>query len=810
MKRTIISLSLLFLFLCCHNAAAESTLVKIAKAEGKDIAQIFFSFDNLPTYSHKVSNKRVDVLLEKTLPSTELQLFASDERIIRIVPSIHEDMTIVSLFFRYQPQKIDLETSSDGKLVLEILLGNRYSRSYQDLSERLKGLTVVEEEKIDYSNPLLSSPYAYNWRSFIQLYEPAIDIAVPIKFTTPPFPVIALIPPGLGENAELLPAEIMQTAELGDWNELVPLIHEQLKSATGLENQKLLALTYGEVLMRSNAFEGAYKQLYLLRQNYPKEHVGIIADYMLILLDAKFRDPFLADFNFREFEQLITTDHPLAPYLLLSRVETALATKQYEQARLLLNRDNIPFPGETQKIKELRQGDYYNATSQLVKAYVSYMLLKDTKLLNARPYSLNGFCNTIYRQKKYEQAAACYRELAPQVSDAAALGLISYRANMAELHFKDGEELISGFARVEDAFPDTEAGDRAAIKQTDLKFLKSKNWGKQAAEQYNRIAASSILRPTVAEASFKEAIVWSLIGEKGKAIELLLQFLKDFRISEIRDSATALLLDLLPGEIERLIGEGKHMEALVLAKKNRDLFQNNWLDLNLLAKIAKAYQQVGIFSEAQRVYLYLLEMSDIEKREQYFLPLVQSAFDQGEYSLVEDFGSQYNYNYQDGDDSEAILVLRLKALVATSRFDEARGLLPSPLPDNTELKLIATEVYFFDNDYTATREGLQSLLAQKNELPVDAQFRLAESRYQLADYTGAEAIFATLTDNDTLGQQSLYRLAQIERTRGNEENALKLFRKIVDKGTDNLWKRYAEKELDFSAVNISIEKMMKP
>jgi len=810
MKHTIISLTCFILFFCSHIAAAESTLVKIAKADGKDIAQIFFSFDNLPQYSHKVSNKRIDILLKKTQKTEDLQLFATDDRIIRIVPSSQDDMLIVSFFFRYHPQKVNLETSSDGKVVLEILLGNRYSRSYQDLSERLKGLTVVEEEKTDFSNPLLSSPYAYNWKSFIQFYEPPIDIAVPIEFTTPPFPAITLIPPGREKNSELLPEEIVQMGSMGDWSTLVPNLLDLLKSSSGLENQKMIALTYGEALFRAGDFEGAYKQLYLLNKQYPDEHIGIIAKYLLILLDAKFRDPYLADYNFREFEQQITPDHPLAPYLLLSRVETALATKQFEQARSLLNRDDIPFPGDTQKIRELRQGDYYNGTGQLVKAYVSYVLLKDSALLHAHPYSQNGYCNTIYRQKKYEQAASCYRQLAPQVSEPAALGLISYRTNMAELHFQGGNAIISGFARVEDAFPDTEAGSRAAIKQTDLKFLNNKNWGKQAAEQYGQVATSSVLRSTVAEASFKEAIAFSLIGQKGKAIDLLIEFLRDFRISDIRDSALALLIDLLPGEIERLIKEGKNMEALVLAKKNRELFQNNWINLQLLAQIAEAYQKVGIYSEAQRVYIYLLEMSEADKREQYFLPLVQAALNQGEYSLVEDFGSQYTYNYPEGNDNPAILLLRIQALIATSRYDEARGLLPSPLPAGTELRLLAAEIYFHDLDYATTREVLENLLANNISLPVDAGFRLAESRYQLKDYPGAEALFTPLADHERFGQQTLFRLAQIERTRGNEENALKIFRKIVDKGTEGLWKRYAQKEIEYSEFQSGIDKMMKP
>ena len=123
---------------------------------------------------------------------------------------------------------------------------------------------------------------------------------------------------------------------------------------------------------------------------------------------------------------------------------------------------------------------------------------------------------------------------------------------------------------------------------------------------------------------------------------------------------------------------------------------------------------------------------------------------------------------------------------------------------------MAAEIYFHDLNYASSREVLERLNDRKIPLPIDAQFRLAESKYQLADYPGAATLFTALVDSKTIGQQSLFRLAQIERKQGNEENALKLFRKIVDKGTDDLWKQYAQKEIEYSELNSSIEKMTNP
>jgi hypothetical protein len=808
MKRYILYILIPIFSLNCQLALAESTLVKLAKADSKDIVQIFFTFDSIPAFSYKTSNKRIDIILEDTATSTETQIFESDNRIVKVLSQTSPVRTVVSFFFRYRPQDVKVEASQDGKLVVEVLLGNRYSKSYQDLSERLKGLTVVEPEQVDFTNPLTSSPYADDWTRFIRDYEDDITISVPLEFTTPPFPVIALIPPGLEKNMQLLPLELYDLADQQLWDDMQPLLLEQLNSTTDVAAQKMLALTYGEALLRHKDFEGAYKQLYLLQREYPEEHIGIIAKYLLTLLEAQFRDPFLADYEYRTLENIITPTNPLAPYFLISRIETALATRQYDRMKQLIELDSVPLPGNTQKIKELRLGDYYNVTDQPIKSFVSYQIMRDTPLLKAHPFSLNGYCNTLYRHRKYDPAADCYGDLSPQINDNNSLGLITFRKSMSEMHYKPDDELIDSFARIEDAFPDTEAGFRAALKQTDLKYLANRGWGKQAAEHYRTLANTSVARSTVAEAALKEGLIYSELGDAPKSVELLMQFLRDFRVGELRDSAYGLLLKNLPGVIQQYIAEGNYMKALVLAKQNRDLFQNNWLDVSLLADIANAYQKVGIFSEAQRVYLYLIEVVDIEKREMFFLPLIQSVFDQGEYGLVEDFASQYTYNYPDGNSTEPILILRIKALIAAEQFQAARDLLPSPLPATGELRILAANLYFREDDFENTQEALNPLLTEDQPMSADTRFMLAESRYQLQDFTGAEALFPALTDDEQFGEQANYRLAQLERQKGNEKNALKLFEKIVEKGKDTLWRKYAERELEYSRLTETIDKLI--
>ena len=227
-----------------------------------------------------------------------------------------------------------------------------------------------------------------------------------------------------------------------------------------------------------------------------------------------------------------------------------------------------------------------------------------------------------------------------------------------------------------------------------------------------------------------------------------------------------------------------------------------------MASIAKAYQQVGIHDEAQRVYIYLLEMSDIDNREKFFLPLIQSVYDRGDYGLVEDYGSQYSYNYPEGIDLQPILILRLRGLIGSFRYSDARELLPEPLPDNEEIRLLAADISFHEKEYGMARDILNDLRAGGKTLNETSLFFLAESLFQLKVFMEAKPLFQELSDDQLHGPQSLYRLAEIARAEGEEANALKIFEKIVEKEGDSLWKRYAEKELEYARLSQSIDRMI--
>ena len=191
----------------------------------------------------------------------------------------------------------------------------------------------------------------------------------------------------------------------------------------------------------------------------------------------------------------------------------------------------------------------------------------------------------------------------------------------------------------------------------------------------------------------------------------------------------------------------------------------------------------------------------VDQRERFYLPMIKSTFDHGDYSLVEDYSAQYFYNYPEGEHIGEVLAIRLQSLIADERLGEALKLLPSPLPNNKELYGIAGTLYFRTNDYEKGLDVLKKLALLETPLPAKEQFMMAECLFQTGALVEAESIFQTITEEHAFYEQSLFRLASLERKKGNEQKALSLFKKIVETGKSPQWKKYAERELQFATLS---------
>ena len=517
---------------------------------------------------------------------------------------------------------------------------------------------------------------------------------------------------------------------------------------------------------------------------------------------ATYDDPYTADYELKELSAKIRKDNPLTPFLQMAIAETCLATNQIDRLKQALERDDIGYPAEIEFRRELRQADYLYASGKPVKAYVSYQLASKHNDLDAHPYSLNGYCATLYNQASYRQSADCYRKLSDLLDNRAQLGKTYFRTTMSKLKLTDDPAgLISELSKIEDAFPSTEAGYRAALKKTDIQYISRNQWSDTAIKYYHALAEKSIYRPVSEEAYFKEALLYHLTGDNSKSIELAMTLLRNFRSGPIRPNTEALLIQLLPDELKKLVEEKNYTAALTLARQNRKLFENNWIDVSILADLAYSYRQLGIYSDAMRLYRYLSQISSSVEKEKFFLPLAEIAFSRADYDLVEDYCTQYLYYYPQGVYLNDIIFLRINALFISDETDKAINLLPDPIPNTDKYLFLAANLYYRKNNYSKIVSLINPLWEAGRELPADIRFILAESLYLAGDYDRALPVYQACRKEDRFSGQATYRLAEISKSTGDENRALELFTEIVESGKDSLWKKYAERELELNRLS---------
>ncbi len=336
------------------------------------------------------------------------------------------------------------------------------------------------------------------------------------------------------------------------------------------------------------------------------------------------------------------------------------------------------------------------------------------------------------------------------------------------------------------------------MKKNDHFLLQDNSRYKWALQQYGNIAQESILRTTTEEALFKQALIHAILGQSNRSIALLQKLLREFRKGNITTTAQSLLIELLPGEIKRLIDKKEYLNALILAKQNKELFKKKWIDSVYLVDIAEAYQKIGVFDEAQQFYLYLIEIVPIDKKEQFYLPMIRATFNHGNYSLVENYAAQYTYNYPQGTFSDEILFLRLQALVAEERLVEALNLIPDPLPGHKGINRLAASLFYRTDNYKKSADVYKMLSESGFPFSQTDRIMYGESLFRTKLFFQAENIFSQIDKENPFFNQSLYRLAELERRKGKIKNSLRFLKRIVETGRDDRWKQYAKKELQFA------------
>lgn len=787
---------LLVLVLSVANHLYAANLTKISRVDEQDTLQLFFRFDEIPEYAVDQIGKRIDVVFRSTKLAENFPELQTDERLIKVVQKTKENDSIFSLYFRYEPQNAEIKPGAQSSILeLTVLLGNVFSRDFPDISSQLHGITMLQRETVDSTNPLHLSQYVGHWLDFFKEYESPVVIKPQMHFTLPPFPMISLMEDTAVK--EWLPEKTMLAADEKNWRQALASVRQQLTREPNPVKREKLLFTFAELQVRSGEYVDPHKLLQEIRHTYPDSTTSRAADYLFLYLQATHEDPYYAFAEIEMFNDKLAVGSPLLPYAVILQAETAITTKQFAKAEKLLDRNDFAYTGSSHEIRLLRQADIRYLTGQKIKALVSYLQLpQENNPVFTHPLSLANYSDTLYSHKRMAQAKKGYDALVGLVQDDSTRALSMFRHAMSRLHGQEPyNRVATSFFQIQDSFAGTEGAFRSALKTTDYRYRNKRLQPGAAIQTYKQLSIEANTKDLREEASFKEALVYALNGNNDKSLALVMDILRDFQNGRLKIDCRALLLERLPLVIKDLIEKEEYIQALVLARQNRSYFSRGWLDYQLLFELAEAYTELGVYNRAARTYQYILEAVDRQTQESVYLPLIEVLYESGQYRLVEDYADQYFFRYPEGQANEPIFILRLSALMADGKFDEAEALLQDILElRNDTINALALRIHFQQEQF-----GEVASLFDQDTIPPEKQtpdqiFIFAESLYSIDRLADALPLFEKLLADATYKDQALFRTGQIFKRDGKTEEALNSFQELAEKGTSPLWIKLAEEE----------------
>ena len=261
-------------------AWAGSVLTGISRTDEPARVQLYLRFDQLPGYTAATRGRRIDLTLADTVLADSLVLPSADDRLIRLTHRREGDTTVLSLYFRYPPQKMNLTGKQEtATLLLDIFTGNPLSARYPELVAQLRGVSVVERTPSDVLDPRVASRYRSDWLQVFHRYETALTIQAPPRLLLPPFPLAAALKPPLDADT-WLPAEIRALAAGDQWNQMQRPLRQLLAGQAAERRKERLLLTWAEAMVRAGNFQEARPLLERIAIEYTGTPLADLAAFL--------------------------------------------------------------------------------------------------------------------------------------------------------------------------------------------------------------------------------------------------------------------------------------------------------------------------------------------------------------------------------------------------------------------------------------------------------------------------------------------------------------------------------------------------
>jgi tetratricopeptide (TPR) repeat protein len=745
-----------------------------------------FEFSNTPVYRVAGSGQRIDLFFSNTTVLPDLPLLREDGRIIKMLLAQSREELMVSLLLRQIPARVTATTEKTSATVQLELFWQEGRDERPAIAFRISGLPTPQEHAA-VAAPGPPSKYSGQWRQFFDTYQSPFKIKAPLVYSMPklPSPAKNLFPPELAEQ--------LVKIGRGDWSGVV--LDEP--SSSGPSREAPFRLLQAEGLLGQDHPREALK---ILEDFRPDELPGELqprADYLHSLALAKSGKPYRAKSRLKTLTASPTCD--LYPHALLLMSELALATGEPQQALEALDTPRVNWPDGLQTLKNLRTADGLTEKNPEQALKIYRRLQKMDIWPENRPFSLSHAAWAFFQAREREKADQLYNQLILLLPADPAQGLARFAAALNT--YRSGN--VAGAQKIlwqlTKDFPDTESANRANLKLLDNDVLNGGEnrlvWAIRGYEDIAREAENRILRE---EAAFKYCLTLFLSGDRSRTVKALDDFCRDFAGGPLRKEAQALLTEILPPLIEKLIADGQDLQAVVLVEKYRELLlerNDNW---PFLPALAQAFTRLGLFDRGIKVYLYLLEKA--EKRsdaDRFYLPLTSLYFDMDEHAAVEKYARRYLVNFPRGTDRNAIFLLLVRSLQKLNRFEDAAELLKERnRPTDNQIELEAERVFWHLGEYGWVITSGSRLGDGGKPIPPQGLLLQAEAMRLLGRAPKALPLYQVLAEDGTFGDQATFRCGEILLAEGHHGEALNLFRKLVEKGKDPIWQKLAEDALE--------------
>jgi len=798
-KITTIFFFIIFFF---TGVCGASVLTGISRVQNVESVQLLLFFDDVPVYDTQFSSKRLDMTMSATVVGPAVVTPKPDDVFIRTQLQDDQEKTLITIFFRYAPQHLKVDQGPVNSIVVTLVPGNRFTNTYRQLLTGIGPIRGVQQEPTTTISPLTFSPYGGDWRSLLMNYHGYSFIQLTPSLYVPPFPLTAILS---WEHEFPMLALPSDSVELNgpDWFDALNDVQKRLTERTGEQERQYLALMYADLLYRLGNRSAASEQFGLLKKQYPDTDIGRLANFARIVIEGQHDHFYKSQVALERALEQEKQNSPLTPYIRLALAECFLATRQYQKALPHLENPGL-LPEQAARRRDIRRGDLYFATKRFQEAGAIMSRYAGLNPGTFQPYSmdnysLNNYCTMLYRQQRFEESGRCYQSLETRFNDPETQTKALYLAALSQIQSGQDSAAHDLFDDIIKRYPESRAALRAEIKRADLCYLQHSDCSAETLEEYRKIAELPTSRDIAQEAHFKTALLHRLSGDDQQAVLQLETLLRNYRSGGLRNEALALLIDTLPTVLSEMLERNQFIDALSLAQRNRFLFVNDWIDHALMFRLGLALEKLSLSHDALSLFLYLKRFPDFERDEGLLYALTRVSHAIGDHRLVEDFSSSYLLHFPDGEHRQEVTFYLIDSTLSAGHIDRALELLPVPVPEDRDYRLLAASIHFFADDHQAVVQLLLPL-TQFSELSANYRLILAESLFLSGRDDRCIELYEQLIKNDVYKDLSNYRLAQIFEKNRNENRTREIYTQFESDTDTGYWHRLFAQQQRFEKI----------